>query len=84
MQELIDRGVLNDEEARTWSGRNAITKALGVDERLEVEVVQGTLAPDDVFLLCSDGLTVHVPDDELAKAVADLAPQDAAQVTCST
>ena len=84
VQELIDRGVLNDDEARTWSGRNAITKALGVDERLEVEVVQGTLAPDDVFLLCSDGLTAHVPDDELEETVAALAPDAAVKALLET
>lgn len=65
VQELVSRGVLTEAEALTWSGRNAITRAVGVHEELEIEVVHGEVRANDTFILCSDGLTNHVSDDEI-------------------
>lgn len=66
IEDLIAHGILTPEEARTWPRRNVITRAVGVDAAIEVDRVEGTLRPGDVFLLCSDGLTNHLEDDELA------------------
>lgn len=66
IQDLIAHGILTPEEARTWPRRNVITRAIGVDAAVDVDRVEGTLRPGDVFLLCSDGLTNHLEDDELA------------------
>jgi protein phosphatase len=65
VQSLLDRGVLTPEEASLWPGRNAITRAIGVQERPELELDHGLLEPGDVFILCSDGLTQHVADREI-------------------
>lgn len=65
VQELVDNGVLTKAEAQTWSGRNAITRAVGVHDELEVEVLHGDLRHNDTFVLCSDGLTNHVSDAEI-------------------
>lgn len=69
VQELVSRGVLSPAEARTWSGRNAITRAVGVHDELEVEVLHGEVRNNDVFILCSDGLTNHVEDREILEHV---------------
>ena len=66
VQELIDRGVLRKEEAKTWPRRNVVTRALGATDEPELEIVDGPAYLGDRFLLCSDGLTVHVADDEIA------------------
>lgn len=66
-QELIDRGTLTREEARNWPRRNVITRAIGVFDTPELEMVQGRLEDGDLFLLCSDGLTEHVEDHEIAE-----------------
>ena len=66
VQELIDRGVLRKEEANTWPRRNVVTRALGATDEPELEIVDGPAYLGDRFLLCSDGLTVHVADDEIA------------------
>ncbi|MEM8664655.1 MAG: protein phosphatase 2C domain-containing protein [Pseudomonadota bacterium] len=63
--ELLARGVITRDEARAWRGRNAITRAVGVYPELELETLYGDLRPGDTFVLCSDGLTLHVEDEEI-------------------
>jgi protein phosphatase len=68
--ELVESGVLTPEEAERHPQRSAITRALGTEPTVEVDafIVQGR--PGDLFLLCSDGLSSMVPDDEVAAAIA--------------
>ncbi len=75
--ELIAEGVLTPEEARSWPRRNVITRAIGVYHELELEVAEGVLEKDDVFVICSDGLTTHVSDEEILHAARLGAPQGA-------
>ena len=77
VQELIDRGLLDDEAARTWPRRNVVTRALGATDQAELELVDGPLCSGDRFLLCSDGLTAHARDEEIAALVAFSGPQRA-------
>ena len=65
VQELLDNGVLTPAEAETWPRKNVITRAIGVADEPELEMVQGRLEDGDIFLLCSDGLTGHVEDAEI-------------------
>ncbi len=65
VQELVNTGVLSLEEARTWPRRNVITRAVGVQQDLDLETTEGELHAGDCFLLCSDGLTGHVTDAEI-------------------
>jgi len=67
-QELIDLGTLTPEEARTWPRKNVITRAIGVFDEPELEMVQGRIEDGDIFVICSDGLTEHVEDPEIAQA----------------
>ncbi len=77
VQELIDRGLLRKEEAKAWPGRNVVTRALGATDEAELEIVDGPACSGDRFLLCSDGLTVHVADDEIAAVLGSVDPQEA-------
>ncbi len=77
VQELVDRGVITKEQARTWPGRNVITRALGASDQAELEIVDGQVHAGDRFLLCSDGLIAHVSDDEIVKGLAAANPQEA-------
>ena len=72
-QELVDRGTLTAEEAKTWPRRNVVTRAIGVFDEPELEMVQGRLEDGDVFVICSDGLTQHVGDEEIGR-LANLRP----------
>jgi serine/threonine protein phosphatase PrpC len=66
VQNLVDAGMIKPEEAETHENANLITRAVGVAETAEVDVVSGDARPGDLFLLASDGLTRVVPDDEIA------------------
>ncbi|MEL6997508.1 MAG: protein phosphatase 2C domain-containing protein [Pseudomonadota bacterium] len=66
-QELVDRGTITAEEARTWPRKNVITRAIGVFDEPELEMVQGRVEHGDVFVICSDGLTEHVEDHEIER-----------------
>src|SRR5262249_14993756 len=77
VQELISEGKLTVEEARTWPRRNVITRAIGVSDNPELEIKDGALEPGDVFLICSDGLTAHVEDEEMLALASEHRPQQA-------
>jgi serine/threonine protein phosphatase PrpC len=77
VQELIDRGLLGEEEARTWPRRNVVTRALGANDQAELDLIDGPIFTGDRFLLCSDGLTGHVRDEEIAALIAEGEPQKA-------
>ena len=61
VQELVDCGTITVEEAEHHPQKNIITRALGVDYRLEPEFTSAELRAGDLLLLCSDGLTNMVP-----------------------
>ena len=65
MQELVDRGFYSAEEAQRSTNRNYVTRALGVEPTVEVEVHEHEVLPDDVYLLCSDGLPDMVEDEDI-------------------
>ncbi len=70
VQELIDRGSLSRAEAKGYTRSNVITRAVGVTDRLALDMQQGPVEPGDVFLLCSDGLTGMLEDREIAALLA--------------
>ncbi|MBQ2261496.1 MAG: serine/threonine-protein phosphatase [Loktanella sp.] len=74
---LLDASTITPEEAANWPRRNVITKAIGVSELPDVELVTGRLAVGDVFVLCSDGLTEHLSDDDIMNIVREFPPQAA-------
>jgi protein phosphatase len=76
-QELVDSGVLTPEQAKTWPRRNVITRAIGIFEDPELDECTGDISPSDTFLLCSDGLTGHLSDEEIGRKAATLRPQEA-------
>jgi len=65
LQELVDRGFYSEEEAQRSTNRNYVTRALGVEPTVEVEVHEYDVLPGDIFLLCSDGLPDMVEDDDI-------------------
>lgn len=65
LQELVDRGFYSAEEAQRSTNRNYVTRALGVEPTVEVEVHEYEVLPDDIYLLCSDGLPDMVEDEDI-------------------
>ena len=72
VQELIGRGAISVEQARSHPHRNVVTQALGVTDprQLNVETMSGELDAGMQLLLCSDGLTEEVDDARIARALA--------------
>jgi protein phosphatase len=67
--ELVESGVLTPEEAERHPQRSAITRAVGTERAIEADVFSVPGRPDDLFLLCSDGLTDMLTEDEIAAAI---------------
>ena len=65
LQELVDRGFYSAEEAQRSTNRNYVTRALGVEPTVEVEVHEHDVLPQDIYLLCSDGLPDMVEDEDI-------------------
>jgi serine/threonine protein phosphatase PrpC len=67
--ELVRTGRLSPEEAETHPQRSVITRALGTDPDVDVDSFSVEARPDDVFLICSDGLTAMVDDETILEVV---------------
>lgn len=65
LQEQLDNGIITLEQARNAENRNLVTRALGVDPEVDVEVNDYDVRAGDIILLCSDGLNDMVEDDEI-------------------
>jgi protein phosphatase len=65
VQDLLDKGLLSPAEAATWPRRNVITRAIGAIDDPMLDIAHGKIQPGDRFLICSDGLTAHVSDEEI-------------------
>ncbi len=78
-QELLDRGSITVEEARDWPRKNVITRAIGVAADPNLDQRYGTLMDGDTFILCSDGLTGHVADEEILDLTYSREPQAACE-----
>ena len=80
VEEQVRAGLLTPEQARRHPQRNLVTRALGSKPAVEVDLFEGEIGAGDALLLCSDGLTGRVEDQELAAMVREHAPQQAAQL----
>ena len=65
LQELVDRGFYSQEEAQRSTNRNYVTRALGVEANVDVEVQEIQVQKGDYFLMCSDGLPDMVEDEDI-------------------
>lgn len=65
LQELVDRGFYSAEEAQRAANKNYVTRALGVEPNVDVEVQEVPVQKGDSYILCSDGLSDMVEDDDM-------------------
>ncbi|MDJ0763190.1 MAG: Stp1/IreP family PP2C-type Ser/Thr phosphatase [Myxococcota bacterium] len=71
INELIKRGRMNREEAQSSGYKNAVTRAVGVYESVDVDTIDFDVLPGDQFLLASDGLTTYLTNDEIPPVITD-------------
>jgi len=65
LQELVDRGFYSQEEAQRATNKNYVTRALGVEPNVEVEINEEAVHKGDYYVLCSDGLSDMVEDEDI-------------------
>src|SRR6266581_5982755 len=74
--EQVRAGLLTEEQARTHAQRNVITRSLGTQPDVEVDVFSEQLEEDDSLILCTDGLSGLISDADLQRIVAQFVPQE--------
>jgi len=80
VQQMIDSNMITEAEAHDHPKKNVITKALGIDENLEPDILEPLELKDNYKLvLCTDGLTSTVSEDEILKMAENDTPQQASQ-----
>ncbi|AMM24838.1 Stp1/IreP family PP2C-type Ser/Thr phosphatase [Variovorax sp. PAMC 28711] len=65
LQEQLDAGIITAEQAAQSPHRNLVTRALGIERHVDLEMHAHAAQPDDLFMLCSDGLSEMVSDAQL-------------------
>jgi len=71
VNEQVKAGLLTREQAHRHPMRNIVTRALGNQPHVEVDVIEEAMKPGDVFALCSDGLNGMLADSEIESILAD-------------
>ncbi len=72
LQEQIDSGMISKEQARFSQNKNLVTRAVGIDPEVETEVHTHDTLPGDIYLLCSDGLSDMVVDEDIQSVMEQL------------
>ena len=82
LQEQLDAGLITPEQALTSTNKNLVTRALGVEDTVMLEVQEHRVESGDIYLMCSDGLSDMVSDAGIANIVAggDVLEQKARQL----
>ena len=68
VEEMVQKGMITPQEARVHPRRNIITRALGTEPFVRVDLMQMNVRPGDTFFLCSDGMTNYVQEQEILQA----------------
>lgn len=84
VQDLVDSGMLQPDEAVDHPNSNIITRAVGVAEELRVDTVSGDVQRGDQFFLATDGVTRLISDEELAAELSSNPPAFAARKLIET
>ncbi len=71
VQDLVENGRITPDEAKTFPGKNIITRAIGVDPRVAVDFVEDEFEEGDTLLICTDGLTNFVSDEEILHSIKE-------------
>lgn len=71
MQELIDRGFYTPEQARNSLNKNLVTRAVGIDSHVQIDMQEDIAMVDDIYLLCSDGVSDMIEDNVIRSALIE-------------
>lgn len=68
-EEMLSNGMLNPDEMRDNAYNHILTRALGIDEQIEIDIFTEDILPDDIILMCSDGLTDMLTPEDILKII---------------
>lgn len=72
LQEQVEMGLISTEDAKVSHNRNLVSRALGIEAEIRVDVSEHNVQPNDIYLLCSDGLNDMVDDADIELALREL------------
>ena len=71
VQDMVEKGEITPDEAKSHPRKNLITRALGVDEEVKADFLAEDTTSDDVLLICTDGLSNFVDQSDIYRVVCD-------------
>jgi PPM family protein phosphatase len=74
VEEEVRAGRMTEEQALNHPSRNVISRALGAEPTVEIDMKTIMVEPNDTFLICSDGITRHIGDNEIRELLSDNMP----------
>ena len=80
VNEQLRAGLIDENQALNFVGRNVITRSVGYEREVVVDILERPLTPGDIFLLCSDGLSGLVTDKEMAEILSNNTPEAATTI----
>lgn len=83
VQDMIDLGLMTEEEGRDHPMSHVLSRAIGVQATLELDVITDRCEAGDIFLLCSDGVHGVAPEADIQRLLASLAPSAACDALIS-
>lgn len=78
VQEMVARGIMSPQDAVGHPMGHILSRAVGVRDEVEVDIVTGEVWPGDVYLICSDGLHGYVDEADVVRLLSQGAPEDVA------
>jgi len=75
VHEQVRAGLIREEDAESVAGKNVITRSVGFEESVDADVIVREVQSGEIYLLCSDGLSGLVPDDQLSTLLSKTKPQ---------
>lgn len=84
VQEMVDSGKITPEEAQKHPSKNFITRALGVNKDIYLDYIEAESKKDDIFIVCTDGLTNYVTMDDILKMAKENKGEPLAELLIET
>ncbi len=78
--DLVRAGAIRPEDARAHPRRHELTRALGVRESVEIDLIEIQVEPGDLYLICTDGLWSALSDEEIGEVLARESPESATRL----
>ena len=78
VEETVSQGIMSREEAERHPYKHVILRAIGTQDALEVDVLSDIVLPNDIYMLCSDGVTNHVSLEQIQEVLSQRGPSPAA------